>query len=89
MGKYADVEAILIEEVRKYTCLWKTTDVNYKNKTVKENAWTSVADAPRAHTSNLHALFASAADRKKILAPKPMRTEELTDIKNATEHVPF
>ena len=43
MGKYSDVEALLIEEVRKYPVLWNTANPNYKNKTIKENAWIAVS----------------------------------------------
>lgn len=45
MGKYSDVEAFLIEEVRRFPALWKTTDPNYKMAVVKENAWREVAEA--------------------------------------------
>ena len=45
MGKYSDVEAFLIEEVRRFPALWKTTDSNYKNAVVKENAWREVTEA--------------------------------------------
>ena len=43
MGKYSDIEALLIEEVRKYPVLWNTSNPNYKNRTTKENAWTAVS----------------------------------------------
>ncbi len=33
-----------IAEVKRYPVLWQTKDVNYKNKTVKENAWQAVAE---------------------------------------------
>lgn len=42
MGKYSDVEALLIEEVRKYPILWNTSNPNYKNRTKKGNAWSAV-----------------------------------------------
>ena len=42
MGKYSDVEALLIEEVRKYPVLWNTSNPNYKNRTKKENACIAV-----------------------------------------------
>jgi len=45
MGKNSDVEALLIEEVRKYPVLWNTSNPNYKNRTKKENAWTAVRDS--------------------------------------------
>ena len=41
---YSDVEELLIEQVRQFPALWNTTDHNYKNKVVKENAWRAVAD---------------------------------------------
>ena len=44
MGKYSKVEGKLIAEVERYPVLWRTKDINYKNKTVKENAWQVVAD---------------------------------------------
>ena len=44
MGKYSDVEELLMVEVRQFPALWNTTDHNYKNKVVKENVWTAVAD---------------------------------------------
>ena len=44
MGKYSKVEGKLIAEVERYPVLWRTKDINYKNKTVKENAWQLVAD---------------------------------------------
>ena len=43
MGKYSDVEALLIEEVRKYPVLWNTSNPCYKNRTTKENVWTAVS----------------------------------------------
>ena len=39
------MEALLIEEVRRFPCLWKTTDTNYKNAVMKENAWRNVTEA--------------------------------------------
>ncbi|XP_028407332.1 uncharacterized protein LOC114534419 [Dendronephthya gigantea] len=44
MGKYSNVEEKLISEVQKYPALWNTKDNNYKNKTIKENAWQEVAE---------------------------------------------
>ena len=44
MGKYSKVEGKLIAEVERYPVLSRTKDINYKNKTVKENAWQVVAD---------------------------------------------
>ncbi|CAB4015386.1 transcription factor Adf-1-like [Paramuricea clavata] len=45
MGKYTHVERALIEEVRKYTSIWQTSDPDYKNKIIKENAWKAAAEA--------------------------------------------
>lgn len=45
MGKYSDVETTFIEEVRKFPPLRNTTDTNYKNSIVKENAWRKVTEA--------------------------------------------
>ena len=50
MGKYSDVEPQLIEEVRKYPCLWDTNDPDYKNKIKKENAWVAVTSAVNTAT---------------------------------------
>ena len=72
---------ILIEEVRKYTCLLEEHQQRFITKTRqsnKENEWTSVADAPRARNSNSRALFASA---QKTFDAETNGTEEVTDVK--------
>lgn len=50
IGKYSDVEPILIEAVRKYPCLWNTSEAKNKTRTVKENAWTAVAEEVNAES---------------------------------------
>ena len=52
MGKYSDVEALLIEEVRKYPVLWNTSNPNYKNRTKKENAWIAVSISVNDKSTN-------------------------------------
>ena len=55
MGKYSDVEALLIEEVRKYPLypvLWNTSNPNYKNRTKKENAWIAVSVSVNDKSTN-------------------------------------
>lgn len=54
IGKYSDVEAILIEAVRKHPCLWNTSEAKYKNRTVKENAWTAVAEEVNAESGKTY-----------------------------------
>ena len=45
MEQYSNVEAVLLEEVRRFPAMWKTTVPNYKIAVVKENAWREVAEA--------------------------------------------
>ena len=52
MGKYSDVEALLIGEVRKYPVLWNTSNPNYKNRTKKENAWIAVSVSVNDKSTN-------------------------------------
>ena len=55
--KYADVESILSEEVKK-SCLWKMTDDNYKNKTVKvQLLMYHVHQVHHVHAIQIRALF--------------------------------
>lgn len=54
IGKYSDVGAILIEAVRKHPCLWNTSEAKYKNRTVKENAWTAVAEEVNAESGKTY-----------------------------------
>ena len=54
IGKYSDVEPILIEAVRKYPCLWNTSEAKNKNRTVKENAWTAVAEEVNAESGKTY-----------------------------------
>lgn len=54
IGKYSDVEPILIEGVRKYPCLWNTSEAKNKNRTVKENAWTAVAEEVNAESGKTY-----------------------------------
>ena len=57
MGKYSDVEALLIEEVKKYPILWNTSNPNDKNRTKKENAWTAVSVSVNEKSGNLFPFF--------------------------------
>ena len=54
MRKYSDVEAVLIEEVRRFPALWRTTDPNYKIALVKENARREVAEAVNRETGKTY-----------------------------------
>ena len=48
MGKYSDVEPLVIEEVRKFPALWGNQ--NYKNTVVKEKSWREVAETFNRYT---------------------------------------
>ena len=48
MGKYSAVESLLIEEVKKYPGLWKTTDPEYKNRAAKDSAWEAITETVNA-----------------------------------------
>ena len=37
------MEETLIEEVRGYLCLWKHSELSYKDRTARENAWKEIA----------------------------------------------
>ena len=34
---------LFLQALRDYTCLWDTSDTNYKNRTMKLNAWKSLS----------------------------------------------
>lgn len=40
--RFNDIE--LIELVRQFSCLWDSRMSTYKNKNIKENAWTSISE---------------------------------------------
>ena len=57
MGKYSDIEALLIEEVRKYPVLWNTSNPNCKNRTTKENAWNAVSVSVNEKSGKIYSGF--------------------------------
>ena len=52
MGKYAAVEGKLITEVERHPVIWQPTDPNFKNKALKENAWSEIADIVNSETDS-------------------------------------
>jgi len=33
----------LIEEVRKYPCLWNKSEIEYRNQNIRDNAWERIS----------------------------------------------
>lgn len=56
MGKYAAVEGKLITEVERHPVIWQPTDPNFKNKALKENAWSEIADIVNSETDSQYSV---------------------------------
>ncbi|KXJ24703.1 uncharacterized protein LOC110247263 [Exaiptasia diaphana] len=57
MGKYSAVESLLIEEVKKYPGLWKTTDPEYKNRAAKDSAWEAITETVNAAANTTYSVM--------------------------------
>jgi len=60
----------LINEIRKRSCIWDTTDVNHLNKEVLTNNWAEIADNLYSDWQTLNVFGKRERGKQKIIIIK-------------------